>query len=266
MLAQADFQRALALALGEFAPAWAIVGDCAPVDRADATHWGSGPQSFQVTLRHRVTGHVKVLGRRTAYEPGATVHPAVALSLIGAYRHGNSEPIRAYLGEVGVAAPSAADTTHFFRRPAPAPGPQRTRAEPAEVLAAGLAVAAPIAASRTGTSVIGEVDGAEPHESPRSWSLKPRWPSLLTLGSRAPSEERAPNEVRVPREARPAREARALREESTAVAMPSVRRSMRMAGASQTRAPMLGRLRRELQIWYWRRGAGNALDKKQPSE
>ena len=46
MLAQADFQRALALALGEFAPAWTIVGECSPVDRLDASHWGSGPQSF----------------------------------------------------------------------------------------------------------------------------------------------------------------------------------------------------------------------------
>src|SRR5206468_756385 len=147
MLAQADFQGALALALGGFAPAWAIVGDCAPVDRFDASHWGSGPQSFQVTLRHRVTGHLKVLGRRIAYEPGATVHPAVALSLIGAYRHGNSEPIRAYLGEIGVAAAGTGDTAHFFRRPAAVPSPQRADAEPAEVRAAGLAVAAPIAAS-----------------------------------------------------------------------------------------------------------------------
>src|SRR5215831_21263774 len=112
MLAQADFQRALSLALGEFAPGWTLVGDCAPVDGSDANHWGSGPQSFQATLRHRVTGHVKVLGRRVAYEPGATVHPAVALSLVGAYRHGNSEPIRAYFGEIGVAAASAADSAH----------------------------------------------------------------------------------------------------------------------------------------------------------
>src|SRR5262250_153144 len=179
MLAQADFQRALTLALGEFAPAWAIVGDCSPVDRADATHWGSGPQSFQVTLRHRVTGHVKVLGRRTAYEPGATVHPAVALSLIGAYRHGNSEPIRAYLGEIGVAAPSAADSAHFFRRAA-APSPQRPGAGPAEVRAAGLAVAAPITAPRNGTSAVGETDGTESAGPSRSWSLKPRWPSRLT--------------------------------------------------------------------------------------
>src|SRR5258707_1260437 len=104
MLAQADFQRALALALGEFAEAWTIVGECAPVDRFDASHWGSGPQTFQVTLRHRVTGHLKVLGRRVTYEPGASAHPAVALSLIGAYRHGNAEPIRRDFEEVGGAA------------------------------------------------------------------------------------------------------------------------------------------------------------------
>ena len=145
MLAQADFQRTLALALGELAPAWTIVGDCASVDRLDASHWGSGPQSFQVTLRHRVTGHLKVLGRRTAYEPGATVHPAVALSLIGAYRHGNPEPLRVYLEEIGVAAAIAGDGTRFFGRPSPAPSPRASSTEPPEILAAGLAVAAPLA-------------------------------------------------------------------------------------------------------------------------
>src|SRR5262249_51901290 len=180
MLAQADFQRALALALGEFAPAWAIVGDCAPVDRADAAHWGSGPQRFQVTLRHRGTGHLKVLGRRTASQPGATVHPAVALSLIGAYRHGNSEPIRAYLGEIGVAAAGAADTAHFFRRPATAPAPPRAAAEPAEVRAAGLAVAAPLSPTRRAASGIRGVDGAEASQASPAWGLQPRWPALPT--------------------------------------------------------------------------------------
>ena len=251
MLAQADFQRALSLALGELAPGWTLVGDCAPVDRSDASHWGSGPQSFQATLRHRVTGHVKVLGRRSAYEPGATVHPAVALSLIGAYRHGNSEPIRAYLQEIGVASTGATSSAHFFRRPADAPSTPRVGSEPATVRAAGLAVAAPIAPSHRGTSVVDETDGAASTESHRSWSLRPKWPSLLTGGSRTPSEAHAP------------REARALRTElSTPVAAPSVRRPIRMPGASEGRAPMFGRLRRELQIWYWRRGAGNALDKK----
>jgi hypothetical protein len=245
MLAQADFQRALGLALGEFAPGWTLVGDCAPVDSSDASHWGSGPQSFQATLRHRVTGHVKVLGRRVAYEPGATVHPAVALSLVGAYRHGNSEPIRAYLAEIGVTTAGAATSTHFYRRPVEAQAPQRAGAEPAAVRAAGLAVAAPIAASPRGMSVVEEVDGAESTESSRSWSLIPRWPSRLTGGSREPNEARAPRA-----------------ELPTPVAAPSVRRGARMPAASEARTPMLGRLRRELQIWYWRRGAGNALDKK----
>jgi hypothetical protein len=226
MLAQADFQRALALALGEFAPAWAIIGDCAPVDRLDASHWGSGPQSFQVTLRHRVTGHLKVLGRRTAYEPGATVHPAVALSLIGAYRHGNSEPIRSFLEEIGAAAvTTTSDTTQFFRRPSAVPSLPAASAEPAEILAAGMAVAA-----------------GQPTEAPRSWSLKPKWPSLLTGGSRAPHEVTPPPEVTSPPE-------------------PTIRRSMRRLSEPEPRKPMLGRLRRELQIWYWRRGAGSGPEK-----
>ena len=255
MLAQADFQRALSLALGEFAPGWTLVGDCAPVDRSDASHWGSGPQSFQATLRHRVTGHVKVLGRRSAYAPGATVHPAVALSLVGAYRHGNSEPIRAYLEEIGVASGGATSAAHFFRRPPDAQSPQRVVAEPAAVGAAGLAVAAPIASSHRGTSAVDEVGGVESTESPRLWSLRPKWPSLLTGGSRTPSEARAPREARTPRVELPA-----------PVAATSVRRTMRMPRASEGRTPMFGRLRRELQIWYWRRGAGNALDKKPKRE
>jgi len=257
MLAQADFQRALSLALGELAPGWTLVGDCAPVDSSDASHWGSGPQSFQATLRHRVTGHVKVLGRRVAYEPGATVHPAVALSLIGAYRHGNSAPIRAYLEEIGVGSGGGTSGAHFFRRPADTQSPQRAGAEPPAVRAAGLAVAAPIASSRRSTSVVDEVDGAESTESHRSWSFKPKWPSLLTGGSRTPSASRAPSEPRA------AREPRAPRAEvATPVAEPSMRRTMRIPAASEGRTPMFGRLRRELQIWYWRRGAGNALDKK----
>ncbi|MGH7345344.1 MAG: hypothetical protein ACREK4_10550, partial [Candidatus Rokuibacteriota bacterium] len=237
MLAQADFQRTLALALGELAPAWTIVGECAPVDRFDASHWGSGPLSFQVTVRHRVTGHMKVLGRRTAYEPGATVHPAVALPLIGAYRHGNSEPLRVYLEEIGVAAVIAGDGTRFFHRPPSTPSPRSAMAEPPEILAAGLAVAAPVTTAST-TSLVGEIDGPEPEiedaprrpTGPRSWSLRPKWPALLTRGSRAPREE-----IPAP--------------------LPRLRRKVYAPPPAEARRPMLGRLRRELQIWYWRRVA-----------
>src|SRR6266540_3229428 len=133
MLSLADLERALALALGEFGPAWKIVGDCAPVDPFDPSHWDSGSQSFQVTLRHRVTGHLKVLGRRVAYEPSAGLHRAVALSLIEAYRHGNAEPIRQYLEDIGVAATAAGDATHFFRPPSVVPSPDAASGKRAEV-------------------------------------------------------------------------------------------------------------------------------------
>jgi hypothetical protein len=243
MLAQADFQRALALALGEFAEAWTIVGECAAVDRVDASHWGSGPQSFQVTLRHRVTGHLKVLGRRVTYEPGASVHPAVALSLIGAYRHGNAEPIRRYFEEIGVAAVAAADTTHFFSRPGPAPSSNASADEPLEVLASSYAVGAAVSEPRAASSVseIDETDtanGGLPQRTAasRPWSLGLRKPkSPAAVGGQAPPE------------IRPA---------------PAIRRSLRVSPGVETRTPMLGRLRRELQIWYWRRGAGSGPDKE----
>ena len=227
MLAQADFQRALTLALGEFAPAWAIVGDCSPVDRADATHWGSGPQSFQVTLRHRVTGHLKVLGRRVAYEPGASVHPAVALSLIGAYRHGNPEPIRRYFEEIGVAAVAAGDASHFFERSSPAPSP---RAVSAQAGPGGVAVAAMISEPRAAASVseVVETDTRpEAGGASRSWSLGIR--KSVSLPTSPPP--------------------------------PIIKRSARGPSGDGRRRPMLGRLRRELAIWYWRRGAGSSQDK-----
>lgn len=239
MLAQADFQRALALALGEFAAAWTIVGDCAPVDQFDASHWGSGPQSFQVTLRHRVTGHLKVLGRRATYEPGASVHPAVALSLIGAYRHGNPEPIRRYLEEIGVAVVTAADPTRFFQRPIASS--RVSSAETADARAVVATVSEPRAASS-----VSEVDEAlaeiasQPQRTgtSRPWSLsirKPKLPSLPTIGAHAPHEIPPPP--------------------------PTISRGRRVPSTAEPRRPMLGRLRRELQIWYWRRAASNDPDK-----
>ena len=208
MLAQADFQRALALALGEFAEAWTIVGECVPVDRFDASHWGSGPQSFQVTLRHRVTGHQKVLGRRVAYEPGASLHPAVALSLIGAYRHGNPEPIRRYFEEIGIAsAATAPEGASFFRRPSAAGAARTSDRVSTEAHSATLAVA------------------------------------TIASGPRAASP------------VTPVHQAEARAGDPTRHAAKS--RSWR-----RSRSPMFGRLKRELEIWYWRRGAGSAADQE----
>jgi hypothetical protein len=243
MLAQADFQRVLALALGEFAEAWTIVGECAPVDRFDASHWGSGPQSFQVTLRHRVTGHLKVLGRRVTYEPGASVHPAVALALIGAYRHGNAEPIRRYFEEIGVAAVTAADTTQFFSRPAAAPSSRAAADEPLEVLASRYAVGAAMSGPRAASSV-SEID--EPDAASSGLPHRPAASRPWNLGLRKPKSPPAAG-GQAPPEIRPA---------------PAITRSLRVPPGVETRTPMLGRLRRELQIWYWRRGAGSGQDKE----
>jgi hypothetical protein len=228
MLAQADFQRALALALGELAPVWTIVGECSPVDQLDGSHWGSGPHSFQVTLRHRVTGDLKVLGRRVSYEPTASVHPAVALSLIGAYRHGNPEPLRRFLEEIGVAAaaPTVSEPGHFFHRPPIVLPPSDAIPEPATRIPASVAVAASTAP--TAASAVSGDEEAERASKP--WSLSIRKSKSVALPP-------------VSRDVTP-----------QPVSSPS--RIVRGTGPVEPRKPMLGRLRRELEIWYWRRGAG----------
>jgi len=224
MLSLADLERALALALGEFGPAWKIVGDCAPVDPFDPSHWDSGSQSFQVTLRHRVTGHLKVLGRRVAYEPSAGLHRAVALSLIEAYRHGNAEPIRQYLEDIGVAATTAGDAAHFFRPPSVGPSPDASSGKTAEVSEVRVPVPAPDIVSRVSRS------GVSTSRSPIV--ARPKWPSLSTVTSRWRRE--------TPRPALP----------DAAVGGSGV-----PAATVECRRPMLSRLRRELEIWQWRRAA-----------
>ena len=223
MLSLADLERALALALGEFGPAWKIVGDCAPVDPFDPSHWDSGSQSFQVTLRHRVTGHLKVLGRRVAYEPSAGLHRAVALSLIEAYRHGNAEPIRQYLEDIGVAATAAGDATHFFRPPSVVPSPAAASGKRAEVSEASREPDIVSRVSRSGVST-----------SRSPIVARPKWPSLSTVTSRWRRE--------TPRPALP----------DTAAGGSGV-----PAATVECRKPMLSRLRRELEIWQWRRAASS---------
>jgi len=168
-----------------------------------------------------------VLGRRVSYEPTASVHPAVALSLIGAYRHGNPEPIRRYFEEIGVAAVTPSDANHFFRRP-----------EPVETRSRALAVAASISAPSAASAVGGddgadtELDGPPPQPSSKPWSLSIRKSKSLCASD--------------------GHLARTARGPATGV-RPITKRAG--APAVEARKPMLGRLRRELEIWYWRRGA-----------
>ena len=96
-----------------------------------------GSQSFHVNIRHRVTGRLKVLGHRVAEEPSASLHRAVAHSLVDSYVHGNADPIRRYLEDIGVAASAESDAGHFFRRPAAvAAAPVSTTRAVAEALEA----------------------------------------------------------------------------------------------------------------------------------
>lgn len=191
MLSQADLQVALARALREFGPAWKIVSDCSPADPLDPSHWAAGTQSFQVTLRHRMTGGHKVLGRRAADEPGASLHRGIALRLLEAYGEGNADPIRRYLEEIGVAATTSRDAAQFFHRPA--------------------LVTAPGASSREEARDLG-VDTRRretPRETPRSASPD------AAVGSGVP------------------------------------------VTSGEGRSRVLKRLRREFEIWQWRRAAGS---------
>jgi len=214
MLSQADLQIALAFALREFGPAWKIVSDCSPVDPLDPTHWASGAQSFHVTLRHRMTGQLKALGRRVPGEPGAS-YRGLALSLIEAYGHGNAEPLRRYLEEVGVTAgPPREAAAQFFRRPESATAATSSAAsadeaalvtEPAESLTEPIPVV-----SRSADAVRPAVRSRAPSFEGRSGAGQPkrRW----------------------------RREAPAM---SPTMAPPRNR--------------VFSRLRRELVIWQWRR-------------
>ena len=237
MLSLADLERALALALGEMGPAWKLVGDCAPVDPFDPSHWDSGSQSFQATLRHRVTGHLKVLGLRVAYEPGASLHRAVALSLIEAYRHGNPEPIRQYLEEIGVAVTTASDSAHFFRRPSVATSPSASSCAAAEVFEARVAVSAD-------TDIPSRMSRARVSTSRSPIVARPKWRSLSTVTSRWRRETPRP----------------VLPDASVG--------SGGRAATVESRSRMLSRLKRELKIWQWRRTAisGSARDTRTPRD
>jgi len=106
-----DSQRLLDVALREFSPDWEAVSECSPVDLSDPSQWPSGSRSFQVTLRHRTTGAQKALGRRTAGDAEAGCHRGLASLVLQAYGERNTDPIRRYFDEIGIAAPTRVPTS-----------------------------------------------------------------------------------------------------------------------------------------------------------
>jgi hypothetical protein len=238
MLAQADLQNALAQALGEFGPAWKIVSECSPVNPLDPSHWAVGSQSIHVNIRHRVTGRLKVLGRRVADEPSASLHRAVALSLVDSYVHGNADPIRRYLEDIGVATSSEQDAGHFFRRPAAVVAMSASATqEVAELLEAPLIdTRAPVALTPRPI-----VESPRPiAETPRSVPVvePPRRLSTVDPPRPAPHSESP----------RPALPVAALGSSIT-----------RATGTNGNR--VLRRFKREFEIWQWRRAVGSIAQK-----
>jgi len=245
MLAQADLQNALAQALREFGPAWKVVSECSPVDPLDPSHWAVGSQSFHVNIRHRVTGRLKVLGRRVAEEPSASLHRAVAHSLVDSYVHGNADPIRRYLEDIGVAASAESDAGHFFRRPAAVgAAPVSTTRAVAEALEAQPPVArTPVARA--------PLPAAEP---PRRLPIDEQRRPLPV------AEPRRRVSIVEPSRVEPSRPVSTT--EPPRPALPVAAHgsgAMRETGAGGSR--VLRRFKREFQIWQWRRAAGSSAQK-----
>ena len=103
MLPQPEAQQLFAHALTEFAPEWEIIVELKPITIRDRDHWLSGIGTFGVSLRHRPTGAIKVLGRRSGGAPDASYHRGVSFLVLQAYAVRSTDPIRRYLDEIGLA-------------------------------------------------------------------------------------------------------------------------------------------------------------------
>jgi hypothetical protein len=106
MLTRDEAHGLLQRALVEFAPEWDPMGPVNEVTTRDPDNWLSGIGTFGVTLQHRRSGTVKVLGRRTGPVSGSSVsyHRGISFLVLQAYGERNTDPVRRYLDEIGVAA------------------------------------------------------------------------------------------------------------------------------------------------------------------
>jgi hypothetical protein len=102
VLSHDEAQRLLTLALREMAPDWELAGHCTELAIHDPNVWPSGVGTFGVTLRHRSSGALKVLGRRAGPEPNASFHRGVSFLVLEAYAARNVDPMRRYLEEIGL--------------------------------------------------------------------------------------------------------------------------------------------------------------------
>jgi hypothetical protein len=105
MLTRDEADSLLQRVLDEFAPEWDSMGPVNEVTTRDPEHWLSGVGTFGVMLQHRQSGTVKVLGRRAGSASGASVsyHRGISFLVLKAYSERNTDPVRRYLDEIGIA-------------------------------------------------------------------------------------------------------------------------------------------------------------------
>lgn len=106
MLTRDEAQGLLHRLLAEFAPEWESMGPVSEVTTRDPQHWLSGIGTFGVMLQHRGSGSVKVLGRRAGSDSGVSYHRGISFLVLQAYGERNTDPVRRYLEEIGVASQS----------------------------------------------------------------------------------------------------------------------------------------------------------------
>lgn len=108
MLPREEAEQLFSRALQEFAPDWDPVGQMMEVTTRDPEHWLSGIGTFGTVLQHRGTGALKVIGRRAGAGPDATYHRGISFLVLEAYGQRNTDPMRRYLQEIGLATRHAA--------------------------------------------------------------------------------------------------------------------------------------------------------------
>lgn len=116
MLTRDEAHGLLRRALEEFAPDWDSMGPVNEVTTRDPDNWLSGIGTFGVMLQHRRSGTVKVLGRRAGSVSGSRVsyHRGISFVVLQAYGERNTDPLRRYLDEIGI-APHPASSVSALR-------------------------------------------------------------------------------------------------------------------------------------------------------
>jgi hypothetical protein len=104
MLSRDEAQGLLRRALAEFAPDWEFRGSVTEVTTRDPQHWLSGIGTFGAMLQHRGSGAMKVLGRRAGSGSGVSYHRGISFLVLQAYGERNTDPVRRYLDEIGIAS------------------------------------------------------------------------------------------------------------------------------------------------------------------